>query len=56
MPKKLTTLGEIRPDPNATIGDAINYAKKDPNAMIAAVKWLAGFFVALFKPAVKKPR
>ncbi len=43
------------PDPNADLGDAINYAKQDPAGLVATLKWLAGFFVALFKPAVKKP-
>lgn len=44
--------------PNATIGDAINYATSDPSGIqyiVLAAKWIAGFVMALLKPAVKKP-
>ncbi len=48
--------GDPGPDkPNATVGDAIDYAKGDPGGLVATLKWIAGFFVALFRPAVKKP-
>lgn len=43
------------PTPNADLGDAINYAKQDPNGLVATVRWLVGFFVALFKPSTPKP-
>lgn len=39
----------------ATIGDAINYTKGDPGGLVQAVRWIVGFFAALFKPAMKKP-
>lgn len=44
---KLTPPGP--PVGNATIGDAIDYAKSDPGGFVAAVRWFVGFFVALFK-------
>ncbi len=46
---------EKKPDVNADLGDAINYAKQDPSGLVSTLKWLAGFFVALFKSSVKKP-
>ena len=60
MPKKpsLNPPGSQTPDANATIGDAINYTTENPGGLqylVLAGKWLAGFFAALFKPAIKKP-
>lgn len=43
------------PTPNADLGDAINYAKADPVGLVGTLRWLAGFFISLFKPSVKKP-
>ncbi len=43
------------PTPNADLGDAINYSKADPSGLVSTLRWLAGFFIALFKPSVKKP-
>ncbi len=53
MPKKETT--HTYSDPNATVGDAIDYVKGDPGGLVATLKWLAGLVVAFFRPAVKKP-
>ncbi len=56
MPVPDTRIGKVdKPDPNATVGDAITYVTSNPSAFVQAIKTIIGFFAALFKPAAKKP-
>jgi len=54
----LTGLNLNKPEkPNATVGDAINYAGQNPPPIsyaIAVVRWCIGFFAALFAPSRPK--
>lgn len=45
-----------RPDPNATLGDAINYVGQNPSGvtyLVNAVKWVIGLVGAFLKPPMK---
>ncbi len=46
--------GGKKPDPNATVGDAITYVSANPSGLVAAIKYIVGFFAALFKPGAPK--
>jgi hypothetical protein len=44
------------PQPNATIGDAINYVSSNPGGVtyvVNAVKWLIGLVGAFHKPPIR---
>ena len=50
----LNKTGSTRPDPNATISDAVDYVSKNPGGLtyvVNGVKWLIGLVGALLKPA-----
>lgn len=58
MPKiTQNTPGGGKPEVDATIGDAVNYASNNPppiNYIVQSVKWIVGFVAALFKPGAPK--
>jgi hypothetical protein len=46
-------------DPNASIGDAINYVGSNPGVVgtiIAGVKEIVTIIMLIFKPGIKSPR
>lgn len=56
MPTLNTPGKSNKPEPNATLGDAINYVGSNPAGityLVNAVKWVIGLVGAFLKPPVK---